>query len=122
MFGKLAIIFVALAIISLIVANLSAINSSKLQSIDQSCAPLKSYDLYQDQLIIRDSHTGIEKTYKASSNGNEQFCVYDFNYHAEYGYWGWLALGFIVAVIISALVNYRYEYDNSESQKEDMKA
>lgn len=101
MFGKLAIVFVILTIFAVMAATAYSLGTTQLQSVDKNCGTLKSFHPYQDKLTIRDSKTGLAIDYKA---GDQNFCLYTFNYHTEYWYYGWIAFAFAIAAIICAVI------------------
>jgi hypothetical protein len=114
MFGKLAIIFTILTIFAVMAATAYSFSTMQLQSVDKTCGTLKSFHPYKDTLTIRDTKTGLSVDYKA---GDQQFCLYNFNNHTEYWYYGWIAFAFAIAAIVCAIV-----YATNKPEEEDREA
>ena len=102
MYGKLAIVFaIALVLIS-IAGAIYGVTTSQLKSLDMTCAPLKTYDLYKNQLTIHDTVTGKDVTYTQKHSPNIPFCTYEFNY--AYQSTNLMSFAIIIVILIIAVI------------------
>lgn len=109
MYGKLAIVFSIALVLVTLAAVVYGVSTSQLKSVDMTCAPLKSYDLYNNQLTVHNTVTGKDITYSQKNSPNVSFCTYDFNYaytsNSTLLIFAIIIVALVVAVVVFVILN-----------------
>lgn len=108
MYGKLAIVLAIAVILIAIAGTFYGVSTSKLKSVDMTCAPLQTYDLYNNQLTVHNTVTGKTTTYSQKNSPNTSFCTYDFNfaYVNNLIYFAVVIVLLLIGVVLFAILNF----------------
>ncbi len=103
MYGKLAIVFAIAFVLVSIAGAIYGATTSQLKSVDMTCAPLKTYDLYNNQLTVHNTVTGKDITYNQNTSPNISFCTYEFNYAYASNL---MAFAVVIVLLLIAIVAF----------------
>ena len=112
MYGKIAIALVIAAILVAAGSVAYATTTQTLNSLDQTCAPLNSYKLTDNKVVIHDTVKDKSVTYIQGPHQKSVLCTYEYNYSYDYGYFGYLVLVLFIGALICGILHFKY--DNEE--------
>lgn len=107
MYGKIAVVLAIAVILISIAGAIYGVTTSKLKSVDMTCAPLKTFELDNNQLTVHNTVTGKDTTYSQKTSPNISFCTYEFNYAYKSNliYFAIVVGILLIAIIVFTILN-----------------